>query len=263
MKEIINLKQAFRISYNNKKLFLLSCFFDLLFFFVYGFVTAPIYAKLLAHIHVIGSLSSQAVQEATRYSKGMMSVLLHESVKPYFYNLTFLLLILAITVYLMYCLFQAFNWKIALQLTGKRVKYLDYLKRFMVINILWFVLFILYYLLGFAVDIRNILITTIAQVEPSSILKIILTFYFILFAYFAVISYVKISVKKSWLVGRGKLKELLPSVLLIAAYLLLLNVVIGLLVPVNAILGGAVGLILLLPAFTIGRIYISLMINKA
>lgn len=263
MKELTNLKRALRISYNNKKMFLLSCFFDILFFLAYGFATAPIYAKLLSHIHIISSFSSQAVQEATRYSKGMLSVLMHESIKPYFLNLTFMLLILAATTYILYCLFQAFNWKIALQLTGKKIKYMDYLKRFLIINILWFLLFIIYYLLGFAIDIRSILITTIAQAEPSSILNIVLTFYFILFAYFAAISYVNMSVKKSWLIGTKKIKELLPSVLLTAAYLLLANIIISLLIPVNEALGGAAGLILILPAFTIGRIYISLMISKA
>ncbi|MBW2985765.1 hypothetical protein KY333_00115 [Candidatus Woesearchaeota archaeon] len=262
MKETDWLKQACRIAYANKGMFLLSCALDIILLLVYGFVTAPIYAKLLAHINVIGSYAGTAVQEATRYSKGFASVLLHESIKPYLYDMILLLLLLAVTVYLIYCIFQALNWKIALQLTGKKISYLDYLKKFLVINIIWFIIFILYYLLVLAVDVRTVLITTITQAEPSSVLNIILTFYLILLAYFAAISYATLSVKKSWQTGTKKIKQLFPSILMIAAYVLLLNIITGLLITYNPILGLILGAILLIPAFTIGRIYISLIINK-
>ncbi|MBW2994679.1 hypothetical protein KY315_04645, partial [Candidatus Woesearchaeota archaeon] len=84
----------------------------------------------------------------------------------------------------------------------------------------------------------------------------------ILLAYFAAISYATLSVKKSWQTGTKKIKQLFPSILMIAAYVLLLNIITGLLITYNPILGLILGAILLIPAFTIGRIYISLIINK-
>jgi len=262
MKETIKLKQAFKTAYANKGLFLLSCVLDIILFLIYGFATAPIYNKLLAHINLIGSNAGTAVQEATRYSQGFFSILAHESIKPYLYKIALLLLLLAATVYLIYCILQAINWKIALQMTGKKIRYLDYFKKFLIINIIWFILYIIYYLLVLAVDLRKILITTIAQAQPSSVLNIILTFYLIIIAYFAAISYIQLSVKKSWQTGTKKIKQLFPSVLLIAAYLMLINIITGQLIYFNPIIGMITGTILLIPAFTIGRIYISLLINK-
>lgn len=262
MKEISQLKQAFKTAYKNKGLFLLSCTLDIVLFLIYGFATAPIYNKLLAHINLIGSNAGTAVQEATRYNQGFFAILAHESIKPYVYKIALLLLLLAATIYLIYCILQAINWKIALQMTGKKIRYIDYLKKFLIINTIWFSLYIIYYLLVLAVDLRKILITTITQAQPSSALNIILTFYLILIAYFAAISYVKLSVKKSWQTGTAEIKQLFPSVLLIAAYLLLINIITGQLISLNPIIGMTAGTILLIPAFTIGRIYISLRIDK-
>jgi len=262
MKETATLKKALRTAYKNKKLFLLSVFFDILFFFVYGFAIAPIYLKLMENVNVIGAHAGEAVKTATRESQSMLSALSSETIAPYFNNIIWLLLILAAIVYLIYCIFQALNWKIALQLTGKKTRYLDYLKKFLFLNIFWFVLFALYYALGFIVDIRKILISTLMQTEPSSALNVVLTFYLIFIAYFAVISYVQLSLGKSIKTGKSKLKQLLPSILLIAAFLLALDIVIKLLASLNPILAVIMGLIILLPAMTIARIYISLIIQK-
>ncbi len=262
MKEISSLKQALGIAYKQKKLFLLSVFFDVLFFFVYGFATAPIYLKLMVQVNIIGSYAGEAVKTATRESQSMFSALSSDVLAPYFNNIILLLIILAVTVYLIYCLLQALNWKIALQLTGKKIRYLDYLKKFMLINILWFVLFALYYVLGFVVDIRKILISTIMKTEPSSALSIVLIFYLIFIAYFAVISYVQLNLIKSISTGRSNIRQLLPSILMIAVFLLALNIIVKALASVNPILAIIVGLIILLPAMTIARIYISLVIQK-
>ncbi|MBD3304608.1 hypothetical protein GF343_05675 [Candidatus Woesearchaeota archaeon] len=263
MKETAILKQALRTAYTNKKLFLLSIIFDVLFLFVYGFATAPTYLKLMENVNVIGAHAGEVVKTATRESQSMLSALSSETVAPYFNNIIWLLLILAATVYLIYCIFQALNWKIALQLTGKKINYLDYLKKFLLLNILWFILFMLYYALGFVVDIRKVLISTLTQTEPSHVLNIVLAFYLIFIAYFAVISYVKQNLGKSIKTGAGKIKQLLPSILLIAVYLLALNIVIKLLASLNPIIAVITGFILLLPAATIARIYISLIIQKA
>ncbi|MBW2973780.1 hypothetical protein KY346_05270 [Candidatus Woesearchaeota archaeon] len=262
MKEIPALKRAFRTAYEHKQWFLISSVMDLLLLLAYGFATAPIYAKLMLHIQTIGALGTDAVAAATREGKSMLSVLVSESIKPYFYNTLILLLILGITVYLLYCLFQAFNWKIALQLTGKKIKYMDYLKKFLRVNIIWFLLFVLYYVLGFVIEIRKILITTITQAEPSGALNIILTFLLILIAYFAVISYVKLSVRKSLYIGKSRIRQLLPSVLIFAIYLLALQMLITYLFTINFSLAVILGLLLFIPALTIARIYITLIIQK-
>lgn len=261
-KELSILRQAFRIALKNKKWVLLSSLMDLLFFFAYGFATAPIYRKLVEYINVIGSFAGEAIQTATRESRSMSTILLDPAIKSYFYDMVWLLIILLITVYVLYCLFQAFNWKIALQLTGKKIKYLDYLKKFAMINIIWFVLFVAYYLLGFAIDIRKAIISAVMQISPSSMLNILLTFFLIIIAYFAVISYVKISLKKSFFIGKSKIRQLLPSILIIAIYILVLNIILALLTQVNVILAIVLGLILFIPAITLARIYISLIIQK-
>lgn len=261
-KEIRILKQASRIALKNKKWVLLSSFMDLLFFFVYGFATAPIYRKLVEYINVIGSFAGEAIQTATRESRSMSTILMDPAISSYFYDMILLLIILWITVYVLYCLFQAFNWKIALQLTSKKIRYLDYLKRFAVMNILWFVLFITYYLLGFAIDIRKTIISAVMQTSPSSMLNIIMTFFLVIIAYFAVISYVKISLKKAFFIGKSKIRQLLPSILLITIYILVLNIILALLTQISVILAIVTGLILLIPAITLARIYISLMIQK-
>lgn len=261
--EISGLKQAIKAAYQNKLLFLASMLADAIFFIIYGFATAPIYAKLTAQLFLIGSHAGDAIKTATRESQSMLSVLSSDAIAPYFNNIIWLLLLLAATVYIIYCTFQAFNWKIALQLTGRKTRYLDYLKKFLLINLLWFALFLLYYLLGFFVDIRQILIRTMMQAEPSKALSIILTFYFIALAYFALISYVKPSIKQSWLTGTSKIKQLLPPALLITACILALNIMITLLSKISPILAVITGLAILLPSITIARIYISLLIQKA
>ncbi|MBW3002384.1 hypothetical protein KY338_04440 [Candidatus Woesearchaeota archaeon] len=262
MKETTLLKKAIRTAYDNKKLFFLSIFLDILFFFVYGFATAPIYLKLMANVNIIGAHAGEAVKTATRDSQSMFSALSSEVIAPYFNNIIWLLLILAATTYLTYCIFQAVNWKIALQLTGKKIKYLDYLKKFLLLNILWFILFALYYALGLVVDIRKILISTLMQTQASNTLNVVLVFYLIFIAYFAVISYIKLNLRKSISTGTSKIKQLLPSILLIAVYLLALNIVIKLLASIHPLAGIIIGFILLLPAMTIARIYISLTIQK-
>lgn len=257
------IKQALKKAYSHKKLFLISMLADILFFFAYGFATAPIYRKLMENIYAIGSLAGEAIQTATRESQSMLSALTSETIRPYFNNIIWLLIILAVTTYLIYCILQALNWKIALEITGKKTRYLDYLKKFLKINIIWFLLFVLYYLLGFAVEIRQILISKITQTAPSSALSIILTAYLIGIAYFAVISYVQKSAKQSWTTGKTKFMQLLPAVLLIAAYFLALNIITGIIGSASTTAAIIAGLLLLVPSLTIARIYIALTIQKA
>lgn len=259
---ILELKNASRLVFQNKLKLLACVIAEILFFFIYGLATAPIYQKLVQYTNIIGALASDALTAAAREQNSVMSVLSSEAIKPYLIDVLLLLLLLCAVAFLLYCVFQSFIWNMSLSMAGRKIRYLDYLKKFMLVNTVWLLFFIIYYFAGFAVEIRGAAIKTIAQAAPSNALHIVLSAYLVIVFYFAVISYVDLSAKKSFGFGVRNIRELLPAWLIIAAYFLILQLVLSQVMQLNYIAGIAVGIIITIPSLTIARVYISRVIQK-
>ena len=163
---IDELKHAFRIIQKNKLSLLICSILEMFFFIIYGFATAPIYMKLTQYTLIIGSMASEALSAALREQKSLSAVLLQPPISNYLFDVLLLLLLLAATTFILYILIQGFIWKTVLNITGKKYQYLDYLKKFMFLNFFWFLFFMIYYLAGFVIGVRAVIIQTLAETTP-------------------------------------------------------------------------------------------------
>lgn len=149
---------------NHPGLLLLAAFIDALFFVFYGFLTGPVSDKIIEQSVMISNELSK--QWAAGLKTGLLKLLVMDPAKQYTGKLLMYLALLFLIGYVIYCIFQAITWTIALRISGHKQRYLSYLRGFFRMNITWFALYILYRLLDIVIDLRFVLVKTF---EPAAI----------------------------------------------------------------------------------------------
>ena len=144
MMNLINkIKESFILIRKSYKILWIGIVAELLFLFLFGFFTGPLRNGIGNNLLVLGDL---IVGESSQISNDFLSNIIGS--EP-FRNIIILGIILAIIVYVLYCLFQGFIWRFSFNLIGKKREYIPYIKRFFLVNIPWYILFIAYVLINF------------------------------------------------------------------------------------------------------------------
>ena len=244
----MKLKQSISVLKQNALILLLCSLIDVGFFFVYGFLTSPIRQKIAMQAIELGSLlSGQGVPALSGLFTPQTSVFTEKIV--------FSLIIFAVLTYVLYCVFQGVNWKLALDITGRKTKWLSYLNNFARVNALWFVIFVLFYAINVFAAMRRAILSALgtAGFDVISLFSII---GMAVIAYFALLSYPSTSIKKAWATGK-KLKSI--SIFLpIIVYFIALNFLLAFIGAKSPDIMYITGLILFFPALTWARVLIAL-----
>ena len=237
---------------------------DVLFLLLYGFLTSPLFQVINNYFYEMGGIVTQAAPGyTTRFAEqpGLLKLVFTDpSLSSYAWSLVGIFLLLLVIIYVIYVVLQGMAWKVAQSIAGKDIK--SYVRRFAEINLFWFGFLVVYRILHFASELRFV---TMKQFQLDATVNypgIVLFILLLVGAYFAIISYVVGSNKKAWVVGRTQAKHLVPSFVLVAVFIALVDVIVVQLAPINSVLALIVGALLLFPGFVAARVFFTIMISR-
>lgn len=246
-----------------------SVIVDVLFVFIYGFATAPFFAKILEFATAILSFISQYSGAITRQYTENPSILQIISTTPtlrsHLTGLILVFLSLAVVVFLLYCIFQLMSWRFAGIISGRKSTLYEYGMRFTAVTIPFFLIFMIVHVLSFF----NSLAQIVSQRTGLPPTKTFITWIYILsffMIYFGSIAYALILRKRAWeslkmafSVGFKQAGTLLPYVLVMIAVFFVINKILVRIPPSFLI---PVGIILVFPAITWARVLIITVVNR-
>jgi len=267
MKRVMNLKQnlviknffeSFKAIKSKKYYILYPVIVDLLFILSYGSVLG----------FFIGNIQEKAVAlietgKSILYSGGLIKGLLtnNQVISIVLSTLGFM-----ITTYIQYCIFQGVTWRFARKFVEEHVHFFSYLKKFFLVNIFWFFWFFIVEILDY---VRRLLVYLRGEELTTTLFSGLLLFFIFVIIYFAFISYALINrykiveaVKKSFSLGIKKINFFLLMHLIIFLVFLIINLLLILTFKVNLILMVIVGIVLVSPAYTWARVFLSLIVNE-
>ena len=258
-----------KIKENPKKI-VLAGVIDALFFFVYGFVTAPLLRKLVEYVVLIGTGISENANAMLRGETPTIGSIVANDphLMQYAQNLLIIYVIVAIVIYIVYNFFHSITWKISSDITGRKIGIYDYMKEFALVNIFWFVAFIIYHILSLHADLQESAFRAMNAV-PGNGFRIVITVLLFAIIYFAGISYALIGtvkkgkIKKSFEIGLGKVKSVLPAYVLILAVYFVIKYVLEAIGKYDTRVMFVVGLLTFIPAMTWARVYITSVVENA
>jgi hypothetical protein len=239
-----------------------SALLDILFLVLYGLMTAQIFDKLTEHVFVIGTLATEQMNAvAGRARPAVIDVLFQEPVSRYTWQFIALLVLLAVVVFVLFCVFQGLAWFAAAKLAGSKMHWRKYLLVFARISALWAGLYFLWQCADTVLNLRRIAVEKMAgQIMPESgfVMPILLG----VLVYFAVVSYSLLEIKKAFAVGARKISLLLPAVVIVCIQFFVCNYLLTKLTAISpkfAFIASAIVLVLLL-AWT--RAYATLVVRR-
>jgi hypothetical protein len=252
------LKKSFGLIWDSFGYFLTCMGLDVIFFLALGFFTAPVSVKMNDLLLNITVIFSKGLAEVDR-TDTVLDVLFSANTVMYWKEIIIWVLLFILITYIIYIIFQSITWNLSLRIINKKIKYLKYLKSFALLNLFWFLIFIIYNLIDLIGDLRFAL----ADVKTTNFIGIFANVFLLIFIYFAIISYTKLNLRKSFKLGWKKHKSLLSTYVLILIYFFLLNLILSKLFLVNYTLAVVVGLVLFIPAITWARVLLALSIERA
>lgn len=252
---------AWALLWRNKGVAIASILVDVVFFIAFGLLTRPVFDKLTEHVIIIGSLVSAQLQApAGRVRPAVVDTLFQEPVRHYTLQFLGLLAVLAVAVFVLFWLLQGLNWWLAVSLAGGKLPWKKFALGFARVNALWFALFAAWYALDMVFDLRRLVIEK-ALGQPAGIANAVLSVVLVLIAYFALLSYPSLSVRKAFVSGFRRIAVVVPAFLLVIAHFLAGNLVVNLLAQVNATLMFVLGALILFALFAWARVYIARLVH--
>lgn len=242
--------------------YVLSCaLLDIIFFVAYGFLTAPLLENLTTHVLVIGAFLSQKMSAvADRTRPAIIDALFQPPVSRYTWQFIGLLVILAVAVFVLFCIFQGITWYLAGRLDKSKMHWRVFLLNFARVNLLWFGLYFLWQCISTVIDMRRIAIEKVLG-QPASGAGIAMAVILVALAYFAIVSYPILNIKKAFSIGTKRF-DLLVAGLIVLAQLYIGNVLVKLLARVNLKLAFIVGVIVMLVLLSWSRAYATFVIRR-
>ncbi|MEM2915988.1 MAG: hypothetical protein QXT19_01360 [Candidatus Woesearchaeota archaeon] len=234
-----------------------SAALDFAFLVLYGFMTAPLLARISEHIIAIGvmlSVQMRVVEGSAR--PAVANVLFSPPVSRYTLQCVVLLLVLALAVFMLYCIFQGLAWRIAGILSGLKTHWRLFLLRFARINLFWFGLYCLWHCISIALELRSIFIGA-GRTPPGAVMYVILG----LVAYFAIISYPLLNLRKAFVSGARNALVLVPAVAIVIAQFFVGNAVLKLVAGISKTAALVMGAIILLMLLAWSRAYITFVVR--
>jgi hypothetical protein len=196
----------------------------------------------------------RAVEGRTR--PAIIEALFQPPVSKYTWQFLALLLILAIVLFAVFCIFQGIAWMLASRVSGKKMQWRVFLIKFARITLLWAGLYFLWQCLDTIFDLRRIVIEK-AMNMPAPGAGIVLSILIGIMIYFAAVSYPLLAVKNAFRVGINKAGVLVPAGVVIAAQLYIGNFITKKVAVFNPKLAFIVGAIILLVLVGWSRLYIT------
>jgi hypothetical protein len=240
-----------------------SAALDLVFLTLYGFMTAPFFASLTEHVMVIGTLLSEQMREvAGRARPAIIDALFQPPVSRYTWQFFGLLVILAVAVFLIYCVFQGIAWHIAGKVSGSKAHWRQYLLGFARINLLWGALYFLWQCISTMVELRRIAIEKMTNL-PAPESGIFMSVLLVVLVYFALASYPILSIKKAFSAGIHRISVLVPAMLIAGAQLYAGDFLVRRLTAVNVKLAFIVSVIVFLVLLAFTRAYVTFVVRRA
>jgi len=253
---------AWKTVWQQKTFALASALLDLVFLISFGFLTAPVLGKLQQHVIIIGSLVSKQLQvPAGRARPAVIDTLFQPPASAYVWQFLGLLFILALIVFLLYSIVQGLNWWLAMSAAGHGKEWKSFLLRFARVNVLWFVLVLLWFCVDTLLDLRRLLVEKATGEAFGSSGSIVLSVLFVALAYFALASYPLLSVRRAFTVGVRKAGVLIPAALIIAVHFFAGNFIVRWLQGINTTVMFLVGAVLLFALLAWARVYITRIVS--
>ncbi len=238
-----------------------SAVLDLLFLVLYGFMTSPVFDKLTEHIIVIGALVSEQMSVADRARPAVIDALFQEPVSKYTWQFLGLLVLLAIVVFVLYCIIQGVAWLIAGKLVNSKMHWRQYLLCFIRINLVWAGLYFLWQCIDTLLSLRNLVVEKITG-QPVISTDVFMIFLLVILFYFALVSYPLLAIKKAFLVGTKKLFFIIPAMIVVVLQFFIANYVVKKLGEISPKFGFIIGVIIVLLLLGWSRAYITFVVRR-
>jgi hypothetical protein len=240
-----------------------SAALDIVFLVLYGFMTAPVFGALTEHIIAIGTfLSGQMSAAAGRARPAVIDALFQPPVSKYTWQFIGLLLVLGAVIFCLYWIFQGLAWFIAGKAAGSKESWRHYLLHFARINALWLGIYFAWHCLDTLFALRRLVIEKAAGI-PAPEAGIALWFVLAVAAYFAVLSYPVLSIKKAFSSGTRNILVFLPVFAISALQLFIGNFAMRELAKASPKFAFIIGAIILFVLFAFTRLYISIVVRKS
>ena len=250
-------RKSFSLVWNKLGFSMLCVLIDLLFFFALGFFTAPISARMGELLIDFTAVFSMGIKNLDR-SDSLSSILFGADVLPFWKSFLGYALLFVLIIYLVYVIFQSFAWFVSMKIAGKKVLVWPFFRKFLLFNLFWFLLFVVYNVIDLLSDLSAVLGS-----KGFSIIPIICNIFLLVLVYFAVISYIKLDFKSAFVLGWKKYRQILPSFLVVFLYFFALNIILPPLFNLNYYLGVVLGIVLFLPALVLARVFMILAVERA
>jgi len=193
---------------------------------------------------------------AGRARPAVIDALFQPPVDNYTWQFFGLLLVLALVVFVLFCIFQGLNWWFAAGIAGNAGKYKSFLLGFARVNVLWLLLGMIWFCLDAVFDLRRLLIEK-ATGQPATLAGNILLVVLVLVIYAALVSYPVLNIRKALALCFSMATVLIPGLLLVFAHFLVGNMIVRWLYTLNQTLMFVVGAVLLLVLISWARVYVA------
>ncbi|MEM4253960.1 MAG: hypothetical protein QXR48_01045 [Candidatus Woesearchaeota archaeon] len=240
-----------------------SAVLDVLFLVLYGFMTSQLFDKLTEHVIVIGTLLTEQMRAvADRTRPAIIDALFQPPVSRYTWQFVALLVILAIVVFVLFCVFQGLAWFIAARLTGSRTHWRKYLLVFARINLLWAGLYFFWQVADTVFNLRRVAVEKITgQIIAGS--GIVMQVLLAVLIYFAIVSYALLGIRKAFVVGTRKIIVLLPAVVIVCLQFFICNYFLIRLAEISPKLSFIITAIVLVLLLAWTRAYATIVVRQA
>lgn len=258
----LNARDSFKVLIQQRIKIIFPIILELMFFLVLGFFSGPLLNEIFTNLVYIGDLMAG---ESVTASKNMWDVVVSSES---FAHMALIGVVLILVVYVLYCLFHGIIWRYCMGLNGKGTGYMAYIKRFFLVNILWYILYIFIYLIYFFLFYID---TVGRRINPSGFyfISVIPIFFLLVVVYFALISYVLIyrnnawkSIRKSIKIGILRSYPLIGNMFLLIIFFFVLNYFLYLLSLVSFVLLVIGGIVILMPMLVFARVYIQKVVDS-
>lgn len=215
----------------NFLLVLLIALIDVLFFFVLGFATSYFVDRIFELAVVVTQrISSELSIEST---SGLLGILFQPGIASITWQIIGFMFMTLLVTFVTYVIIQGYAWYLSQYVMGK-VSWPAYLKRFTKVNVLWFALFALFFVVNTLVDLRYTIVANIAQATKPVLPFVPIYAFLLVIIYLAFTSYGLPSIRESWRVAKR------PTTLItFLSVLLLLGLFDGLIILLAWLGGGA------------------------
>ena len=243
---------------NNIFIIILTTLLDVLFLFAFGYFTSSTRDNIGDISVQIGLRITELLKQGTYIS--LLDMLLSPGVQQLFFQLLFFLVILGLLTYLIYCIFQGSVWYLILSIFQK-LKWVNYVKKFFLINLLWFLLFCTFYTLYVIAEMRTVIVENITGSSQFSLFSIVLYIFLFLIIYFALISYVTGKIKNTFKIGKKHWKKFVIMYLVLLGGFTVVNILLFFIHYISFELMMFAGIVLL-PLFSLARIYVIMVVKN-